>query len=268
MNAGTRTGPFTVWLASYPKSGNTWTRAVLQSLTPPDVPLGAGAAEASCVDINALVGTPMAGCRATIDAYLGFAASDLLPGEIDALRPAVDAAVDAGLDRILFRKAHDALFSGPDGAPIVSATATRAAIYLVRDPRDVAVSFARFEARSPSAVVASMADPGRALSGTDRRLSNHARQRLGTWSQHVESWTCHDLFPVAVFRYEDLHADPVGSLKRATDMVAPVETGQIETALERCSPENSDGNSRAAAAIADFSRPLCVFACRTAQNEV
>jgi len=198
--------PFTVWLASYPKSGNTWARSVLQALTRPT---GDGT-----VDINALDGGPIACCRWSLDARLGFASSDLTADEIDALRPACDAALDAELDDVSFRKIHDGLFTGPGGAPIVSPTATRAAIYLVRDPRDVAVSSAHFTGQPPAWAVARMADPDAALCAGDRSLDHHVRQRLGTWSEHVEGWTGHDLFPVAVLRYEDLQADPVDGFAR------------------------------------------------------
>jgi aryl sulfotransferase len=201
-SAATERAPWTVWLASYPRSGSTWTRAVLAALTGPDL------------DINALEGGPIASSRAAIDARIGFASTDLLPDEIDALRPRCDAALDADLDRIRVRKIHDGLFTGPGGAPIVSPAATRSAIYLVRDPRDVAVSFGAFGGGAPAWAVGRMADPGAALAGSATAVGGQVRQRLGSWSQHVEGWTSQRLFPVAVFRYEDLHADPVGEFGR------------------------------------------------------
>jgi aryl sulfotransferase len=223
----------TVWLASYPRSGSTWTRALLAALsraTASRGPAGRGAAGRGAafdpdpcqrhrsfrgpLDINALGDGPIASSRATLDAVIGFASSDLLPDDIDALRPAADAAVNRGFDRITVRKIHDGLFSGPDGRTIVDSTVTRAAIYLVRDPRDVAVSLAAFLSRTPAWAVQWMADPDAALSNSISELGNQVRQRLGTWSHHVDGWTSHHLFPVEVFRYEDLHADPVGQFAR------------------------------------------------------
>ncbi|HEX8632347.1 MAG TPA: hypothetical protein VF755_29665, partial [Catenuloplanes sp.] len=185
-------GPFTVWLASYPKSGNTWARAVMRSLCEP--PRGSRPGGPP-VDINALEGGPIASCRYALDARLGFASSDLLPDEIDALRPACDAALDRELTGVWFRKVHDGLFTGPGATPIVPPAATRAVAYLVRDPRDVAVSFAHFSARPPSWAVEQMANPDATLVGQAHRLHGQVRQRLGTWSDHVAGWTGHDLFP-------------------------------------------------------------------------
>ena len=41
-----------------------------------------------------------------------------------------------------------------------------------------------------------------------------------------------------VFRYENLHRDPVAELKRGTDQIAPVESDKIVKAIEACSVEN------------------------------
>ena len=65
-----------VWLASYPKSGNTWVRILLSNLLRgSDAP----------VSINALDPTPIASARHMFDDRLGIAASDLTPREIARL---------------------------------------------------------------------------------------------------------------------------------------------------------------------------------------
>jgi hypothetical protein len=45
-------------------------------------------------------------------------------------------------------------------------------------------------------------------------------------------------------RYEDLHRDPVTTLTRATDCLAPTERGRIEAAIETCSAENMRARSQ------------------------
>ncbi len=69
-----------VWLASYPKSGNTWLRAFLTNCwydteTP--------------ADVNALLGGPIASARQLFDETVGVEAADLTTEEIDCYRPAV-----------------------------------------------------------------------------------------------------------------------------------------------------------------------------------
>jgi hypothetical protein len=41
-----------------------------------------------------------------------------------------------------------------------------------------------------------------------------------------------------VVRYEDLHRDTLGELRRVTDLIEPVDTARLEQAVEACSVEN------------------------------
>ena len=67
-----------IWLASYPKSGNTWFRVFLTNLLrDADTP----------ASINELESTPIASARGIFDNNIGFEASDLTADEIDRLRP-------------------------------------------------------------------------------------------------------------------------------------------------------------------------------------
>ncbi len=68
------------WLASYPKSGNTWLRSFLSNLQQDgDAP----------ADINELATGTIASARDWLDEALGFDSADLSADEIDRLRPAV-----------------------------------------------------------------------------------------------------------------------------------------------------------------------------------
>jgi aryl sulfotransferase len=193
--------PQTVWLASYPKSGNTWVRAMLAALTSDDDEL----------DINHLGGGPIASGRPHIERWLGCASTDLTHEEIEWVRPLCDAALDHKLHDVRVRKIHDALWTSA-GAPIVPPASTRAAIYLVRDPRDVAVSLAHHSGGSVEWAVTALAAPSTAMLDAPREIEMQTRQHLGTWSRHFEGWTEHELFPVHVVRYEDVAADPVVQL--------------------------------------------------------
>lgn len=216
----------TVWLASYPKSGNTWLRAVFTAwLTP------------GPVDVNRLVGNVIAGSRVAFDSALGIPSSSLTPDEIDSLRPRADEvlAADADPTTPYVRKVHDALFHGPGGEPIVSVAATRAALYVVRDPRAVAVSYAHQTGGDVDAIVRRLGDPDAAVAAGTTRLDEQLRQRLGTWSQHVRSWLDHAPFDVEAVRYEDLAAAPVETCVRALRFAGfgLVDETRVVDALER-----------------------------------
>ena len=192
-----------IWLASYPKSGNTWLRSVYTALVQGDV------------DINGLVAGAVSSARGLFDTALGIRSSDLSPDEADSLRPAADDAAAARIGEDRWRKIHDALFPGPTGLPVISPDATRIALYVIRDPRDVAISYAHHAGMSHKAAVECLATTDSAVAGDATQLLPQMRQCLGTWSEHVLSWVDQDWFPVHVIRYEDCITAPVKTFREA-----------------------------------------------------
>jgi hypothetical protein len=198
----------TVWLASYPKSGNTWVRVLLTGLRVLE----------SELDINELGHGPIASARGPLERVSSLVASDLTSEELGHLRPMVDRLIDAEADETRYRKIHDALFSGPDGASIVASDITLAAVYIIRDPRDVAVSFAHHAGRSIEWAVNALGDEETAFAAGGMDNHEQVAQHLGSWSHHVRGWCEQPLFPVEVVRYEDLHADPAAQLRRIAEL--------------------------------------------------
>ena len=200
-------GPF-VWLASYQKSGNTWTRLLLANfLTDSE----------QAVRINdlwdALPG--IIPCdRDWFDRATGLSSSDCTDDEVEPLLPAAlraHAAEEAGGRQ--FCKVHDALHDTAAGEPLFPADVSAGAVYLVRNPLDVAVSWAFHVGREDfSEIVRRMNDRRYVMGGG---CEPQLRQRLLDWSGHVESWRSAP-FPVLVVRYEDLLADTAGQLGRMT----------------------------------------------------
>ncbi len=192
-----------VWLASYPKSGNTWLRMFLRNLQ-------AGAAVPA--DINDSGETPIASHRAWLDGVLGLSTADLLPAELDRLRPQVyDWPRRAGGAPAL-HKIHDAWTVNDDGVP-VGGSAARRAVYVVRNPLAVAVSLAHHRGCSVDEAITLMADAGHALAGDAGALRSQVRQRLLGWSGHVRSWTEAPGLAVHVMRYEDMALHPGRSFR-------------------------------------------------------
>ena len=218
-----------IWLASYPKSGNTWFRVFLSNLLgEPDKP----------ADINDLHRTPIASARGIFDDAVGIEASDLTADEIDRLRPAVYEQLAADADETLFMKVHDAYTLVDGKTPLFPKSATQGAIYIIRNPLDVAVSFAHHSGWDYDTAVQRMAREDFAFCGKTRRLHNQLRQKLLTWSSHVISWTEQTSFPVCVLRYEDMKENPVQTFGRAVRFAGLDCTGeQIEKALSMCTFE-------------------------------
>jgi hypothetical protein len=177
-------------------------------------------------DINSLACAGPA-VRPLFEAALGVRSSDLTQDEIVQLRPRADEAMTLGLSEDLWCKTHDALFVGPSGTPTVSAQATRCALYMVRDPRDVAVSLAHHAEMTLTEAVDLLCSSTAALAKSTTCLQPQLPQHLGTWSAHVRSWTESPPFPVHTLRYEDCLASPV-----ATFMAAFAWTGWEATEAE------------------------------------
>lgn len=187
-----------VALASYPKSGNTWFRAFLTAI------LGNGAG----VDVNRLQ-VPSFGDRVFYDRYLGISSSLLTVSELVRLRGAVFAHAVRMSGQPLIVKMHDA-WSGPDAdsEPPLPAHVISAVIYVVRDPRDVAVSFASHMEKPIDEIIAMMSDAGFTLQVTPGLRMRHLPQHLSSWGRHVSSWLESGHPRVLVVRYEDLTEDP------------------------------------------------------------
>ncbi len=193
------------WLASYPKSGNTWLRLSLGSLarggTPPDF---------AAVELFA----PVAGDRAAVDDMADADTADLTPAEAEAVLPGFFRLEAAWLGGQQLRKVHDAWTLTPAGEPLFPPDVTAGAIYVVRDPRDVAVSLAHHLSTGIDQAIAFMADDGAALARGGHYGSPQLRQRLLTWGGHVRSWLGAPARPL-LLRYEDMLADPAAALARA-----------------------------------------------------
>jgi len=189
-----------IWLASFPKSGNTWFRVFLSNLLPRrQLP----------VEINALEMIGMASSRKLFDEHCALHSAELSMDEVDDLRAHVFDSISAQTRGSLFFKIHDARFNTRGGRPLVPASATRAAVYFIRNPLDVAVSFAHHSTISLDASIDALNDPQHAYAATTDRLHVQLRQHLGSWSAHVRSWTEQVDFPLHVVRYEDMLATPL-----------------------------------------------------------
>jgi aryl sulfotransferase len=182
-----------VWIASYPKSGNTWLRILLSNLAAgSDVP----------EDINKLtLDEDLAGSRELFERQTLVDSFLLRPTEIESLRAAALDAYAASRDRATFLKAHDAWTRLPDGSAALG-TAARAALYIVRDPRDVAVSLAFHQGMHIDRAIEYM-NKTENFSGP---TASQVRQRTNGWSGHVRSWLDESGLSVFLIRYEDLHA--------------------------------------------------------------
>lgn len=237
------------WLASYPKSGNTWLRAFIATLV-----------SGEPADINKMrfLGG-MAGDRFAFDEALGIAATDLSLEQQTNLRPRAYEIGAAEAKHPLYCKVHDCYHLTPAGEPLFPAKQTHGAVYVLRDPRAVSVSLAHHTGRTIDDEIARMADAGAAFSNSPDGLDQQLQQQLGTWSQHVQSWLAAP-FPVHLVRYEDIHADPAaafGAIARFLDL--PHDAERIASAVAASSFSRLQAQERASGFVERPSNAAAFF---------
>ena len=210
------------WLASYPKSGNTWLRALLTNYRRNvDEP----------ADINDLNGHG-GFSQKIFDEMVGISASCLTKKQIGHYRPLVYERIAAESRETIFFKVHDAFTRNADGQPIFSPQATAGAIYIIRNPLDVAVSYAHHQNETADKIIRYMNDDEFVLAGTDQ-AEGQLPQKLKSWSENVRSWTDAPEIDVHVVRYEDLLEQPVKAFTEIVDFAKlEVDEDRIKKAVE------------------------------------
>jgi hypothetical protein len=209
-----------VWLASYPKSGNTWLRAFLANLIAnrvgplrPDEIRDYTDSEARADRFTAVAGRPN---------------TEMSAEEIAALRVDVHASIAQRAQGTRLLMTHN--FCGSfDGFQTLNWRVSAGAIYVVRNPLDVAVSMTHHFGLTLDEAIERLGDD-RVASVNDDLFVSHF---IGSWSTHVASWVgMAERAPgkVIVLRYEDLLEKPAKHFAKAAKLIG---LGQDKARIER-----------------------------------
>ncbi len=192
-----------VWLASYPKSGNTWLRVYLYHLM--RIMNGVPRTEN---DLHALdrASTYEARLYGLFEQFLGKPLATASRQEVALVRPQVHAAIVQRTDGVALVKTH-AVLGQLGNIPTHNLAVSAGTVYIVRDPRDVAISLAAHNGTAIDQAIADMATPSYGTQNSDQA----AFEIWGSWSENALSWTMRPHDAVLVVRYEDMQADPTGT---------------------------------------------------------
>ena len=186
-----------VWLASYPKSGNTWLRAFIYNLIENPAQPGKIAQLPRYFEEESKPRwyepyAPPEGVAA-----LSFE-------QAMALRPQVHQDIANSRARgTVFVKTHN-MFGQFDGVPLHNVGVMAGAVYLVRNPLDVVPSLADHFGISIDAAIEFMDREETATPTNEENVAGF----LASWSTHVASWTSNPHPSILVLRYEDLQDKP------------------------------------------------------------
>jgi len=217
-----------VWLASYPKSGNTWTRSFLHNLAK----IKSG--ETGPQSINAMQRYTVWDIAKPLYAeVLGYEPTDEHRPQIAAVRHKVQQRIADSLEGLIFAKTHAALIVNR-GHTTLNFAVTSGAIYIIRNPLDVAISFAHHMGSSVNHAIDLMGHRGL----ESAMGSSAVYETYGSWSENVLSWTRKPHPAVYIMRYEDMLAEPVKTFGRlARHLLQEASSNELEEAIERSSFE-------------------------------
>lgn len=217
-----------VWLASYPKSGNTWFRSFLSALLTKQE-----------LNLNKMYIRDVFSGKKLVEDILDTDSDSLTPQQIELYQRLTFQYLSDTSSNHLYVKIHDAFtFSAFDGLPLIPEEPTRLAIYLLRNPLDVTLSLANHLGRDYDSVIQNYINNPSGFFGNSFTTNNQFSQPLLTWSQHVESWKTYPTFKVHFIRYEDLKTNPFEVFKEAVQLIGLNHTDdEIRAAIEATSFE-------------------------------
>ncbi len=223
------------WIASYPKSGNTWTRAFLTALITGGLFDDLDRLKAIAPDENS---------GRYYRKFLKKSLSESSDIEIARARPQAHRAMAKEANGFLFLKTHS-MVARHGGTPTITLDVTAGAIYLIRNPLDVAISYSDFRDRSVDRTIQLMNQSGRVLD----RPKEGAYEAVGSWSEHVASWTKPNE-RVHITRYEDMLAD---SLRMFSGLVDFLKIDVSQERVEKAVKESAFDNLRSVEEATGFS---------------
>jgi len=201
-----------VWLVSYPKSGNTWFRMFLANYLKN---------KSEPVLLDEIESTPLSSSAVDFEGSIGLNPFELTAEEVDFYRPDMYRILSQKAEmegETSYKKTHDAYTMNATGKPLFPEEISRSAVYFVRNPMDVCVSYANHSTGNIDRTFNLLLSEEAHLAGNK---TGQLRQLLMSWKSHIESWKKQNKIPIHIVRYEDMQQNPIetfGSIVRFLDL--------------------------------------------------
>lgn len=203
------------WFASYMKSGNTMLRSLLEAHRRDGV-----------LDINDIRICTNDGGATVLDGVSPISREALgFRGEM-LVRPTALIHLFTRQVAPVYVKTHFANFQPTGLPPNIPPELTKRAVYVVRDPRNVFLSFCRFYGFALDKGYEAFTSKEFRIGGNEESCTSFC----SSWKNHVNSWVTEDKFPVHIVRYEDMVADPA---KELAEVLEFLEVDTTKTAINK-----------------------------------
>lgn len=216
-----------VWLASYPKSGNTWFRSFITAIQKKD-----------SFSINEMETDGIFSGKNILESTLDLESEWLTDKQIFEYQSLAWNFIAQNAKNELLIKIHDAIQS-KNGKLNIPVESSAKAIYFIRHPFDIVPSLMNHAGFSIQESVDFICEEEAFFVKKNQDSNQQFRQNLFTWAMHVESWQRLKDFPVLFLRYEDMLANSFETFKKAVEFLGWEFTDEeIKAAIIACSFEN------------------------------
>ena len=193
-----------IWLASYPKSGNTWLRLFLKAYIQNNN---------KNFNINNEINDTF-----KVDIFPNLKNFETLDIKCSGFQDVVEnwIAIQELLNlknKLNFIKTHNALCT-INNYKFTNKINTLGGVYIVRDPRDVAVSFGHHMGKSFEEIIDQMINEKFMICESSFVKKGFNSTMLSTWSNHYNSWKNFDSKNILIIKYEDLIKDTFNEFLR------------------------------------------------------
>ena len=217
-----------LWLASYPKSGNTWVRTFISTY---------------------YFGNNNKFEFSLLKNIKQFPHEKFFSRKLNNINDAIEKWVEAQeniikANNITFLKTHSA-FAKINNFPFTTNKQTIGAIYIIRDPRNVVTSISNHFQMDFENTINFMINKRKFLINKMKPDNYGNFTFLNSWSEHYNSWIRNNQFKTLLIKYEDLQKNSIKTFERIVLFIneisnkdEKIDKNKIEKIVDSISFEN------------------------------